>query len=124
MLCVSAISNLTLDWVYGAFCRVGVFDILVVVILSHIAITILLSLVRVVGLVVVVAVLKHSSREPVRWRGELAAAELCHGGLAARTDDEDLILAPFSHAASHSGNRLASNETPRTVPNSPGISRV
>lgn len=49
------------------------------------------------------AVAEHARRQAVKGRRQLAAAELGHGGAAAGTDDEDLLLAPFGRRARHAG---------------------
>lgn len=50
---------------------------------------------------IAVRVLEHAGREAVRGRGELVAAELGHGGLAAGADDQDQLLAPLALLAGH-----------------------
>lgn len=83
----------TFNGEHGALVRV---DILHPLLLLH-ALDDFCALVGVIG-PPLVAVAEHPGRESVQRRGELAAAQLGHGRVAAGADDEDLLLAPFPGA--------------------------
>ena len=106
--------TLTLNWVDGALGRISILNPLpIVVIVGFVTASrdrrrgfgkgcALLALVRVVRPPIVgVLVLEHARREAVRGRRQFVTAELGEGGLAPRTDDEHLLLAPFARLARH-----------------------
>lgn len=89
-------AGLTLEGIHGALVRVHVLDKLPLV-LAACAGGLLLALEGVVGPPVIrVLVLEHARREAVGRGGQVVAADLGEGGLAAGADDEHLLLAPFA----------------------------
>jgi len=97
-------ARLTLQRIHGALGRVDVLDVLPLVAIPRAGAISRrpFALVRVKRPPILrVFVLEHARWKAAGGRRQLAAAELGHGALAARADDEDLLLAPFAGLPRH-----------------------